>query len=151
MRLSFLILLVTAFSSFGQKVFLSDRKFSSDLIWEKEQQTIYHNGPTGKVDVLYIKNNVVYLKERMFYSDVKYTVSGDKIYRGNSTSTFDLLCTLVDGKLYVGDGRSTSDCIYTLKNGIIYQGDSTSTFDKFMAYECDEAMLIWVALMILPY
>ena len=144
-------LLVTSFSSFGQKVFLSERKFSSDLVWEKEEQTIYHNGPTGKVDALYIKDNVVYLKERMFYSDVKYTVSGNKIYRGNSTSTFDLLCTLVDGKLYVGDGRSSMDCMYTLKNGIIYKGDSTSTFDKFMAYECDESMLIWVVLMILPY
>jgi hypothetical protein len=151
MRTLFFIFLVTTFSSFGQKVFLSDRKYSSDLVWEKEEQTIYHNSPTGRVEVLYIKDNVVYLKERMFYSDVKYTVSENKIYRGNSTSTFDLLCTLVDGKLYKGDGRSTSDCIYTLKNGIIYQGYSTSTFDKFMAYECDESMLIWVVLMILPY
>lgn len=151
MRTLFFIFLVTSFSSFGQRVFLSDRKFSSDLVWEIEEQTIYHFSPVGRVDALYIKDNVVYLKERMFYSDVKYTVSGNKIYRGNSTSTFDLLCTLVDGKLYKGDGRSSIDCMYTLKNGIIYKGDSTSTFDKFMAYECDESMLIWVVLMILPY
>jgi len=132
-------------------VFLSDRKYSSDLIWEKEEQTIYHIGPSGRVDALYIKDNVVYLKERMFFSDVKYTVSGNKIYRGNSTSTFNLLCTLVDGKLYVGDSRSSMDCMYTLKNGIVYKGDSTSTFDKVLAYECDESMLIWVLVMILPY
>jgi len=151
MRILFFILFVTSFSSFGQKVFLSDRKYSSDLIWEKEEQTIYHIGPSGRVDALYIKDNVVYLKERMFFSDVKYTVSGNKIYRGNSTSTFNLLCTLVDGKLYVGDSRSSMDCMYTLKNGIVYKGDSTSTFDKVLAYECDESMLIWVLVMILPY
>jgi hypothetical protein len=151
MRFIPFLLLFVSLNSFGQKVYMSDRKFSNDLIWEREQQTIYRNSPTGRVDVLFIKNDVVYLKERMFYSDVKYTVSGNKIYRGNSTSVFDLLFTLTDGKLYIGDGSSSMDCLYTFKNGIIYRGDSTSTFDKFMAYDADESMLIWVALMILPY
>lgn len=151
MRFFLVLLTLLSFTSFGQKVYLSDRKFSSDLIWEREQQTIYRNGQTGRVEVLYIKNDVVYLKERMFYTDVKYTVSGNKIYRGNSTSVFDLLFTLTDGKLYIGDSGSSMDCLYTFKNGIIYRGDSTSTFDKFMAYDSDESMLIWVALMILPY
>ncbi len=151
MRFFLVLLTLLSFTSFGQKVYLSDRKFSSDLIWEREQQTIYRNGQTGRVEVLYIKNDVVYLKERMFYTDVKYTVSGNKIYRGNSTSVFDLLFTLTDGKLYIGDSGSSMDCLYTFKNGMIYRGDSTSTFDKFMAYDSDESMLIWVALMILPY
>lgn len=151
MRFFLVLLALLSFTSFGQKVYLSDRKFSSDLIWEREQQTIYRNGQTGRVEVLYIKNDVVYLKERMFYTDVKYTVSGNKIYRGNSTSVFDLLFTLTDGKLYIGDSGSSMDCLYTFKNGMIYRGDSTSTFDKFMAYDSDESMLIWVALMILPY
>jgi hypothetical protein len=151
MRFTILLFLVGSFSSFGQKVFLSDRKFSNDLIWEREQQTIYRNSPTGRLEVLYIKNDVVYVKERMFFSDAKYTVSENKIYRGASTSGFDVLFTLSEGKLYIGDGRSSRDCLYTFKNGIIYRGDSTSTFDKFMAYECDESMVIWVALMIFPY
>ena len=151
MRILILFFTLLTFSSFGQKVYLSDRKFSNDLVWEREQQTIYRNNPTGRVEVLFIKNDVVYLKERMFFTDVKYTISGNKIYRGNSTSIFDLLFTLTDRKLYIGDSRSSMDCLYTFKNGIIYRGDSTSTFDKFMAYDSDESMLIWVAVMILPY
>ena len=151
MRFILVILSLVSLASFGQKVYLSDRKFSNDLIWEREQQTIYRNSPTGRTEVFFIKNDVVYVKERMFFSDAKYTVSGNKIYRGNSTSVFDLLFTLNDGKLYIGDGRSSMECLHTFKNGIIYRGDSTSTFDKFMAYDGDESMLIWVALMILPY
>ena len=151
MRIVILFFTLLTFSSFGQKVYLSDRKFLNDLVWEREQQTIYRNNPTGRVEVLFIKNDVVYLKERMFFTDVKYTISGNKIYRGNSTSIFDLLFTLTDRKLYIGDSRSSMDCLYTFKNGIIYRGDSTSTFDKFMAYDSDESMLIWVAVMILPY
>ena len=151
MRIFPILLLFVSLNSFGQKVYLSDRKFTNDLIWEREEQTIYRNNPSSRAGVLFIKNDVVYLKERMYYSDAKYTVVGNKIYRGNSTSVFDLLFTLTDGKLYIGDGGSSSDCLYTFSNGVIYRGDSTSTFDKFMAYDSDESMLIWVALMILPY
>ena len=151
MKFILVILFLVSLASFGQKVYLSDRKFSNDLIWEREQQIIYRNSPSGRTEVLFIKNDVVYVKERMFFTDVKYTVSGNKIYRGNSTSVFDLLFTLTDGKLYIGDGRSSMDCLYTFKNGIIYRGDSTSTFDKFMAYDGDESMLIWVDVVILPY
>jgi hypothetical protein len=151
MRILLGFFILIAFTSFGQKVYLSDRKFSNDLVWERDQQIIYGNTSAGRVEVLYIKNDVVYLKERMFFTDVKYTISGNKIYRGNSTSTFDVLFTLLDGKLYIGDSRSSMDCLYTFKNGVIYRGDSTSTFDKFMAYDSEESMLIWVAVMILPY
>jgi hypothetical protein len=151
MKVFLALFALASMTSFGQKVYLSDRKFSNDLIWELEQQIIYRNNPTGRIESLFIKNDLVYVRERMFFSDVKYTVSGNKIYRGNSTSVFDLLFTLSDGKLYIGDGRGSMDCLYTFKNGIIYRGDSTSTFDKFMAYDADESMLIWVAVMILPY
>ena len=151
MKIIPILLLFISLNSFGQKVYLSSRKFTNDLIWEREEQTIYRNNSAGRAEVLFIKNDVVYVRERMYFSDAKYTVVGNKIYRGNSTSVFDLLFTLTDGKLYIGDGGSSSDCLYTFSNGVIYRGDSTSTFDKFMAYDSDESMLIWVAIMILPY
>jgi hypothetical protein len=104
------------------------------------------------VDILYIDGEKVYLKDRKFFNDVKYTLKNNIIYKGTSTTTFDKLFTLKEGKLYVGDGDFSSQCLYTLKDGKIYKGDSTSTFDLIMCYEgASDEDLIKVAMLITPY
>jgi hypothetical protein len=123
------------------------------MIYQVENNIVYHlSNPSIKVDILYIDGEKVYLKDRKFFNDVKYTLKNNVIYKGTSTTTFDKLFTLKEGKLYIGDGDFSSQCLYTLKDGKIYKGDSTSTFDLIMCYEVtSDDDLIKVAMLITPY
>lgn len=123
------------------------------MIYQIENNIVYRlSNPSIKVDILYIDGEKVYLKDRKFFNDVKYTIKNNVIYKGTSTTTFDKLFTLKEGKLYLGDGDFSSQCLYTLKDGKIYKGDSTSTFDLIMCYEIEsDNDLIKVAMLITPY
>tara|TARA_B100000902_G_C26890832_1_gene707277 strand:- start:170 stop:685 length:516 start_codon:yes stop_codon:yes gene_type:complete len=61
--------------------------------------------------------------------DVLYTVQGNKIFQGFSSSSFDLAYTYKDGKLYIGEPQFTDAISYTFELGKIYVGDSTFPLD----------------------
>ena len=61
--------------------------------------------------------------------DVLYTVQGNKIFQGFSSSSFDLAHTYKDGKLYIGESQFTDAISYTFELGKIYVGDSTFPLD----------------------
>ena len=60
---------------------------------------------------------------------VLYTVQGNRIYQGYSSSSFDLDYTYREGKLYIGESYFTDAISYTFEQGKIYQGDSTFPLD----------------------
>jgi hypothetical protein len=86
-------------------------------------------------EVLSIRNNQVF--DNGFNTDVRYTIEGNKVYRGQSTTSFDLLYEVENGKVYQISNSSLKKVIYTFQNGRIYIGDSTSTFDCLFSYEVD--------------
>ena len=61
--------------------------------------------------------------------DILYTVQGEKIFQGFSSSGFDLAYTYRDGKLYIGDSQFTDAISYTFEQGKIFIGDSTFPLD----------------------
>lgn len=61
--------------------------------------------------------------------DVQYTVQGNKIFQGFSSSGFDLAYTYRDGKLFIGESQFTDAISYTFEQGEIYVGDSTYPLD----------------------
>jgi hypothetical protein len=96
----------------------------------------------------------VYDDQRMFYSDIIYTVNGGhitegnsimwndailtvhngKIFQGFSTSTFDLLMSSDQKHIYEGDSQFSFDILYTIENGTIYPGDTTFPMDALYTY-----------------
>lgn len=61
--------------------------------------------------------------------DVLYTVQGEKIFQGFSSSSFDLSYTYRDGKFYIGESQFSDAISYTFEQGKIYIGDSTYSLD----------------------
>ena len=61
--------------------------------------------------------------------EITYSVSGDKIFSGFSSSNFDLAYTFREGQLYIGDSYFTDAIAYTLHENKIYVGDSTFPLD----------------------
>lgn len=122
-------------------------------MFEIENDKAYRiNSISNRIDFLYFEEAKVYLKERKFFTDIKYSISENKIYKGSSNSTFDLLYTIKNNKVYLGSGTFQSDCLFTFKDGVIYRGDSESSFDAFMAYENAKSEdLIYIICLILPY
>ena len=62
--------------------------------------------------------------------EVLYTVQGDRIYRGFSSSSFDLLYTVRDGQLCQGSSHFSTDIAYTFREGRVYLGDSEYLLDQ---------------------
>lgn len=60
---------------------------------------------------------------------VLFTVQGDRIFRGFSTSSFDLVYTVRDGKLCRGDSHFSDDVVYTFRAPRAYLGDSEYLLD----------------------
>lgn len=79
-----------------------------------------------------------------------YTVDGNKIYKGDSYSPFDLVYELKGNKVYLHTPGMFEKCIYTFDKGSIYWGDSTSNFDLVLSYSQDatpeQIILILVAI-----
>jgi hypothetical protein len=61
--------------------------------------------------------------------EILYTVQGEKIFQGFSSSGFDLAYTYRGGKLYIGDSQFTDAISYTFEQGKIFVGDSTYPLD----------------------
>lgn len=79
--------------------------------------------------LLNINKGKVNLGDSRMWSDAVLTVSGNQIFEGWSTSTFDLMYTFNDGKLSLQESSFSSDVKYTYINGKIYRGDSSMMMD----------------------
>ncbi len=64
--------------------------------------------------------------------DIKYTVRNNRIFKGYSSSNFDLVYTCREGKLYIGESYFSDAISYTFNEGRIYIGDSD--FELDLAY-----------------
>ena len=61
--------------------------------------------------------------------EVLFTVQGNRVFQGFSSSSLDLAYTYRDRKLYIGDSQFTDAISYTFEQGKIYIGDSTFPLD----------------------
>ena len=71
----------------------------------------------------------VYPDVPFFFNQMEFTIENGKIYKGFSSSPFDLLYTFRDNKLYLQDSNFALDVLFTYDQGKIYQGDSTFPLD----------------------
>jgi hypothetical protein len=154
-RMRYLTLIfLLPFVFFAQsKIYRGDRPNQNNLIYQVSEKKITRmtNILWGK-EVLFIRNSEVF--DDSFNSSVRYTLEGNKIYRGQSNSIFDLLYEIENGKVYQISNSSLKKCIYTFDSGRIYIGDSTSLFDCLFAYELDSELLnneVLLFLAITPY
>lgn len=93
------------------------------------------NSLWGK-DILFIRQNEVY--EDINYFTCRYTIEGNKIYKGQSNSVFDVLYEIENGKVYQVSNSSLRKCLYTFRNGEIFLGDSTSSFDLLFNFSLQD-------------
>jgi len=100
------------------------------------QVFVYEGNDPFFGDVLCNVNGGHILPEReLMWNESLLTTTKDHIYKGFSTSHFDVLYTYEDGSLYLGDSIFTSDILYTWKDGIIYKGDSTFPLDRVCSFK----------------
>jgi hypothetical protein len=124
--INLLIFTLLSFFGFSQtNVYRGDRANSNDLIYQISSGKITRmsNSLWGK-DILFIFQNQVF--EEDHYLTCLYTIDGNKIYKGQSNSVFDLLYEIENGKVYQVSNSSLRKCLYTFRNGEIFLGDSTS-------------------------
>lgn len=103
-------------------------------------------------DIMFVQGNKVY--SDAFKSDCRYTIVGNKVYKGDSDSPFNLLYEMKDGQFFQASNSSLNRCIYTLHNKQIFVGDSRSTFECLFTVEFDETVNnkeILMFLSIAPY
>ena len=77
----------------------------------------------------------VYKGTSSFTSDVICTVRDGKVYKGTSDFQRDLLFTIRDGKIYKGTSTFTSDILATVRDGKVYEG--TSSFQRDVLFTMD--------------
>ena len=76
----------------------------------------------------HIENGVVRMGPD-WRGDIKYTVQNNRIFKGYSSSSFDLVYTCREGKLYIGESYFSDAISYTFNKGRIYIGDSDFALD----------------------
>lgn len=76
----------------------------------------------------HIENSVVRMGPD-WRGDIKYTVQNNRIFKGYSSSNFDLVYTCREGKLYIGESFFSDAISYTFNEGRIYIGDSDFALD----------------------
>lgn len=149
--LVFFITILLAELSFSQTlVYRGDRANSNDLIYQITPRKIARmNNSLWGNDVLFIRQNEVY--EDVNYFTCRYTIEGNKIYKGQSNSVFDLLYEIENGKVYQVSNSSLRKCLYTFRKGEIFLGDSTSAFDLLFNFSLledspENELLIFLAI-----
>ncbi len=139
MRLLLLFSLFPTLFFAQSKIYLGERPNPQDLIYQvSSSKVIRMNSSIWGTDVLFIKGNEVF--DDSFRSNCLYTIEDNKVYKGRSTSTFDVLYELDNGKIYQVSNSSLRRCIYTFSNNQIYVGDSRSTFDCLFNYQVDKTI-----------
>ncbi len=58
-----------------------------------------------------------------------------RVYKGTSTFTSDVVCTVRDGKVYRKTSSFTSDILATVRDGKVYEG--TSNFQRDVLFTVD--------------
>lgn len=148
-----LFVFVQSFVFAQSKIYRGERVNSSELVYTITQNSIQKMSSAvwGK-EVYFIQGNRVY--DDSFRSNCVYTLEGNKIYRGNSNSVFDLLYEFENDKFYQVSNSALRKCMYTLSNNQIFIGDSQSIFDCVFTVEIDpkinsSALLLFLC--IAPY
>jgi hypothetical protein len=77
----------------------------------------------------------VYKGTSTFTSDIVCTVRDGKVYQGTSDFQRNILFTLRDGKIYKGTSSFTSDILATVRDGKVYEG--TSSFQRDVLFTVD--------------
>ena len=138
MRLLILsILLLTLFPSYSQTtVSLGDQKIQSNKLYEiRGNQVVRFTSGIFSDPIFYLDGNRVF--SDIYKSKCLYTIVQNKIYRGDSRSSFDLIYELKGDKLLLKTGDIFEKCIYTITDQQIFIGDSNSTFDAVFTLELD--------------
>ena len=71
----------------------------------------------------------VYKGNSSYSSDVICTLRGNKVYKGNSSYQSDILCRIDDNKVYRGNSSYNSDIQFTIRNGKVYKNNSNYSSD----------------------
>ncbi|MBI49041.1 MAG: hypothetical protein CL850_01970 [Crocinitomicaceae bacterium] len=61
--------------------------------------------------------------------EIEYTVQNNRIFKGYSSSSFDIAYAYREGKLYIGESYFSDAISYTFNEGRIYIGDSNFELD----------------------
>ncbi|MBU2018270.1 MAG: hypothetical protein KJ941_01380 [Bacteroidetes bacterium] len=144
---------VTSVISWSQTtVYLGDQKIPAKKIFEIK------NGEAKKISlgafpetIFYFDDNQIF--EDRFKSKCLFTLQGGNVYRGNSTSSFDVIYQLRNGKFLLQTGDIFEKCIYSFSDNQVFIGDSKSSFDVIFSFEADKnepIHLIVLALLIGP-
>jgi hypothetical protein len=149
----FLFLFLSTFSFSQTKIFRGEYSYPNNLIYSITNQSVEKmNSSLWGKEVLFLKGRKVY--DDSFRSNCVYTIEGNKIYRGDGTSVFDVLYEYDNGKFYQVSSGSLRRCLFTLSNNQIFIGDSTSTFDCVFAIELDTEVnnsVLLIFLSLAPY
>ncbi len=147
----FLFLSTSLFSQ--TKVFRGERTNFNDIVYSISNQKVKRmTSSVWGTDILFIRGNKVY--DDSFRSNCIYTIVGNKIYKGDSNSVFDLLYEVENNQFFQVSTGSLDKCLFTLNNNQIFVGDSRSTFDCVFSLETDEEVnnsLMLVFLCLAPY
>lgn len=60
---------------------------------------------------------------------ISFPLSAQRVFKGNSTYTSDIICNLQDGKVYKGASRYSSDILLNIDGNRIYKGASRYSSD----------------------
>ena len=71
----------------------------------------------------------VYKGNSSYSSDVLCTLKDNKVYKGNSSYNNDILCHIDDNKVYKGTSSYSNDILYTIRDGKVYRGQSSYSSD----------------------
>jgi hypothetical protein len=71
----------------------------------------------------------VYKGSSTYSGDILCTLSQGKVYKNTSTYSGDILLTIRDGKIYSGTSTYSGDVLYTIREGKVYAGNSSYSGD----------------------
>ena len=132
-----LFLLISSFSFSQTKIYRGQYTNFTDLSYTISNNAIrLMTSSTWGKDIMHVNGNKVYFDS--FKSDCRYTIVGNKVYKGDSDSSFDLLYEMKDDQFFQASNGSLNKCIFTFNNNQIFVGDSRSTFDCLFSVEFDE-------------
>lgn len=149
----FLFLIYSSTLYCQTKVFRGERTNFNDIVYSISNESVKRM--TSSVwgnEKFYIRGNKLYTDA--FRSTCVYTIIGNKIYKGDSDSVFDLLYEIEDNQFYQVSSGAIRKCLFTFVNHQIFIGDSRSTFECVFSVEVDNTVnnsLALVFLSLAPY
>ncbi|MDP4828388.1 MAG: hypothetical protein NWR73_11915, partial [Flavobacteriales bacterium] len=71
----------------------------------------------------------VFPNERMFFGEMLFNIEDGILNEGNSRFRMDAVLTIANEKIFKGYSTSTFDLLYTVRNGKLYPADSRFSLD----------------------